>query len=137
PPAFRLTGSGDAGEPRHQLAERHRALKPGQSRAQAEMGSGAEAERTRVAPPWPEDVRIGEPPWIPVGRTKHHDDLVPCRDVDAAEHAGDLPPAAGLLDRRVVTQHLLDEVAGADRSRPQSVSADLVVKQNPQAIAEQ
>src|SRR5258708_35663265 len=101
------------------------------------MGAGAETERTRVGPPWPEDVRTGEPPWIPLGRPEHHHDLIARSDRHTFEGPLAVPPTTGLLDRSVIPQHLLDD--GRRRERPchQGLRFGPVIQPESQALAPQ
>ena len=100
--------SGQAGRPVEQVPQHRGHLQPGQVGPEAEVRADAEGDVGVRVPLQVEAVRFGEDLGVPVGGAEPDDDLVPCPDLLVPELEVPGRGAAELVDRRDVTEQLLD-----------------------------
>ena len=89
--------------------ERKARFQPGQDRADAEVGSGAEAQVPRRVPVKPESVGVGENVGVAVGRLQMAEQEGPRFEVDPVEGHGCDGTAEHRRCRGFVAQHLVGE----------------------------
>ena len=120
-----------------QRPKHHRALQPGQTRADAEVWADPERDVFALVPREYERVGVGEVCRVPVGGPEYEVHRLPVRDECAHQVDVATGPPGDHLRRGVVPQHLLDRLGHQPRVGPQLLSGVGVSQECVQAVADQ